>query len=62
MKHYLQQEVTEFVSQIVKIAARNGVGDFIGFLDGVGCYGRKILLEVPRAPAAGRPQLRHDVE
>ncbi len=36
VKHHLQQEIAEFVAQIVEIAARDGVGDFIGFLDGVG--------------------------
>src|SRR2546430_269808 len=62
VEHHLQQEVTELVAQIVEIATRNGVSDLISFLDGVGRYRRKILLEVPRAAAAGRAQLRHDVE
>ena len=62
VEHHLQQEIAEFVAQIVEIAARDGVSDFIGFLDGVGRDGRKILLEVPRAAGAGRSQLRHDVE
>jgi len=62
MKHYLQQQVAEFVPEVGKIAARDGVSDFVGFLDGVGRNGRKILLEVPWAAAAGRAQHRHDVE
>jgi hypothetical protein len=49
VKHHLQQEIAEFVTQIVEVAARDGVGDFIGLLDGVGCDTRKILFEVPRA-------------
>ena len=36
MEHHLQQEIAEFVAQIAEIAARDGVGDLIGFLDGVG--------------------------
>ena len=36
MKHHLQQEIAELVPQIVEIAARDGIGDFIGFLDRVG--------------------------
>ena len=31
----LQQEIAELVAEIVEIAARNGLGDLIGFLDGV---------------------------
>ena len=49
---HLQQEIAEFVVEIVEIAARDGVGDLIGFLDGVGRDRRKILLEVPRAAGA----------
>ena len=62
VKHHLQQEIAEFVAEIVEIAARDGVGDFIGFLDGVGRDRRKILFEVPRAAGAGRAQRRHDLE
>ena len=62
MKHHLQQEIAQFVAEIVEIAARDGVGDFIGFLDGVGGDAGKVLFEVPRAPAAGRSQRRHDLE
>ena len=54
MKHYLQQEIAEFVTEIVEVTAGDSVRDFIGFLDGVGRDARKILLEVPRAAAAGR--------
>jgi hypothetical protein len=53
MIDYLQQEIAEFIPEIVEIAARDGVGHLIGFLDGVGRDGRKILLEVPWTAAAG---------
>ena len=46
--HHLQQEIAEFVLEVVEIAARDGIGDLIGFLDGVGRDGRKILLADPR--------------
>ena len=62
VEHHLQQEIAEFVAEIVEIAARDGVGDLIGLLDGVGRDGRKILFEIPGAAAAGRSQRRHDVE
>jgi len=45
VKHDLQQEVAELIAQIVEVATRDRVGDFIGFLDGVGRDRRKILLK-----------------
>ena len=59
---HLQQEIAEFVLEIVEIAARDGIGDLIGFLDGVGRDGRKILFEIPRTAGDGRAQRRHDFE
>jgi hypothetical protein len=60
--NYLQQEIAEFATEIVEIAARDGIGDLIGFLDGIGRNGCKILLEVLGATGAGRSQRRHDFE
>jgi hypothetical protein len=62
VKHHLKQEIAELLPEIVEIAARDGIGDLVGFLDGVGSDARKILFEVPGATAAGRPQRRHDFE
>ena len=62
VKHHLQQEIAEFAAEIVEVAARDGLGDFIGFLDGVRRNRREILFEVPRAAGAGRAQRRHDLE
>ena len=62
MKYDLQQQIAEFIAEIGEVAARDRVGDFVGFLDGVGRNARKRLFEVPRAAATGRSQLRHDVE
>ena len=50
----LQQEIAEFVAEIVEIVTRDGVDDLIGLLDGVGRDRRKILFEVPRATRNGR--------
>ena len=58
----LQQEVAEFVTQIVEIAARYGVGDFIRFLERVGGDGLESLLDVPWAAGNRRPQRGHDLE
>ncbi len=62
MKHHLQQEIAELVTEVIEIAARNGVSDFMGFLDGVGGNGCEILFKIPRATAAGRSQHRHDFD
>ena len=62
MKHHLQQEVAEFLPEIIEVTAGDGVSNFIGLLDCVGRDRREILLKVPRATSAGRPKRRHDLE
>ena len=62
VKHHLQQEIAQFVAQIVEIVTDDGVGDLVGFLERVGRDGREILLQVPRTTGAGRAQRRHDLE
>ena len=61
VKHDLQQQVAQFVPQVGEVAAGDRVGHLVGFFDGVGRDGREILLQVPRAAGAGRPQRRHDL-
>lgn len=58
----LQQEVTEFVAQIVEIAARDGIRHLVGLLDRIGRNCGEVLLDVPRAPGLRRPQRRHDLD
>ena len=62
MKHHLQQEIAELLAEVVEIAARDGVDNLVGFLDGVGRDRRKILLKVPRTARHRRTQRRHDLE
>ena len=62
MEHDLEQKVAELVLEVEKIAARDRLGDLIGFLDRIGRDGREILLEVPRAARARRAQRGHDRE
>src|SRR5262245_57348137 len=62
MEDDLQQQVAEFLAQVVEIAAADRVGDFVGFLDRVWCNGGEALLQVPRAARARRAQRRHDVD
>ena len=52
--YHLQQEIAELVPKVIQIAARDGISDLIGFIDGVGRDRRKILLEVPGAAAIER--------
>ena len=56
VKYHLQQEIAEFVAQIIEIAARDGIGDFIGFFDGVGNDGGEGLFEIPGTARPFRPQ------
>ncbi len=60
MEHHLQQQVAEFVAQVVEVAAVDRVGDFVGFLDGVRRDGGEALLQVPGAAALWIAQPRHD--
>ena len=62
VKHDLQQQVAQLLLEIGQVAARNGVGDLIRFLERIGRDGREILLQVPRAAGLGRPQRRHDLQ
>ena len=62
VEHDLQQEITEFVPEIVEIAACDRVRHFIGFLNGVGHNAREILLQIPGAAGLGGAQRRHDLK
>jgi hypothetical protein len=62
MIDHLQQEIAEFVLEVVEIAARDRICNLIGFLDGVGSNRRKILLEVPGAARHRRAQRRHHLD
>ena len=62
VEHDLEQQVAQLVAQVGEIAAGDGVGDLVGLFERVGRDGRKVLLQVPGAAGAGRPQRRHDLE
>lgn len=62
MERHLEQEVAKLLFQRRHIFARDRVGDFVGFLDGVGGDAGEVLLDVPRAAGFGVAQPRHDVE
>ena len=58
----LQQEIAQFLAEVIEIAARDRVRYLIGLLDRVGRDRRKILLEVPGAAGHRRAQRRHDLD
>jgi hypothetical protein len=62
MEYDLEEEVAQFVAEVREIAPVDGVGHLIRFFERVGCNGREILLQVPRAARAGCPQRRHDLD
>jgi hypothetical protein len=62
VKDHLEQEISEFLAKAGHVAAGDGIGDFVGFLDRVGRDGGEILLDVPRAAGSRIAQTRHEVE
>ncbi len=58
----LQQEIAELILQRVEIVPRDGIGDLVGFLDGVWRDGREALLAIPRTSTLGIAQARHDAQ
>jgi len=55
----LQQQIAQLLLECAHVAPLDGVGDLVGFLDGVGGDGLEILLQVPRAARPRRPERRH---
>ena len=60
VEHHLQQQIAQFVPQRRHIFARDGVGDLIGLLDGIGRDGGKALRHIPFAAPHRIAQPRHD--
>ena len=59
---HLQQQVAEFLAEVVEIVARDRVRHLIGFLDRVGCDRLEGLLDVPWTAGHGGAQRRHDLD
>ena len=62
MKHHLEEEITELIAQLPRLAALHGVGHLIRLLDGVGRDGTEGLLPIPRAAVLGVAQANHQLE
>src|SRR5580704_19499904 len=53
MKQDLQQEIAEFLRQVLRTSLFDGIEDFVGFLDQIGSECRGGLLAVPGTAARG---------
>ena len=62
VKHDLEQQIAKLAAQAIQIAAFDRIGDFIGFLDGIGRDRRESLCAVPFASRHRVPEPRHDAE
>ncbi len=62
MEHDLQLQVAKFVRERVHVLARDRVGDFVGFLDGVGRDRLERLHGVPFATPHRIAQPAHDLD
>ena len=60
MEHHLQQQIAQFVAQPAKVVPRDGIGDFVGLLDGVGRDGGETLGAIPFASRIWIAQPGHD--
>ena len=57
-----EQEVAQFVLEGRHIVTLDGVGDLVGFFDGVGRDGPERLFDIPWAARFGIAQPCHDLE
>ena len=62
VEHDLEQQVAKLVLEGGPVLAVDGLGDLVGFLDGIGRDGGEALLDVPGTARVGIPELRHHVE
>jgi len=60
VEDHLQKQVAQFVAGRAPVATFDGLGDLVGFLDGVRHDGGEGLLDVPGAAVPGVAQALHD--
>ena len=60
--NHLEQQVAQLTLQVIEVTALDGVGDFIGFLEGVRDDGGVGLPDVPRATVLRVAQAVHQVQ
>ena len=49
MENHLEQEITQFVLQVIGIIPGDGIGNLVSLFNGIGCNGGEILFDIPRA-------------
>ncbi|MOA48289.1 hypothetical protein D3C78_1710180 [compost metagenome] len=59
--HHLEQQVAQLALQVLEITALDGVGHFVGLLQGMWHDAGVVLLEVPRAAELRVAQAGHQV-
>src|SRR5262249_39044232 len=59
MINRLKQQIPEFLTEVRNITARDGIGDFVSLLEGIGSNRIEALFEVPWAAGLGRTQRLH---
>jgi len=62
MKNNLEQKISKLVFQIGHVTAGDGIGDLVGFLDGIGSNAGKILFDIPGTTVFRVTQFFHDFE
>src|SRR5579863_10080233 len=60
VEYDLEQQIAQLITQARQIAASDGVGDFVGLLDGKRRDADKILLPIPCAPGVRVAQRTHE--
>jgi len=61
VEHDLELEIAEFVGQRIHVIARDCIGNFVGFLDGVGRDRLERLDAVPFSAGPGIAEAAHDL-
>jgi hypothetical protein len=62
MKHYLKQQIAQFVAQVSEVVALDSIGYFVRLLDRIRRNRAEILLEIPRAATLRITQPGHEFE
>ena len=62
VEHRLEEQITQLAFQVVPGFAFDGIGDFMGFFDGIGRDGGEGLFDVPGAAGVRVAQAAHDLQ
>ena len=62
MQHHLQQQIAQFLLEVVVITMTDGISHLVGLLQHVGHQGRMGLFQVPGTARCWMPELCHDLD